>query len=76
MSLFIQVLPNLIINIDDVVAVQKKDKLTIDIIFKQKINGRISESSYYTIDFQNSRKCSTVFNKICRILIRDEELSI
>lgn len=72
MNNFVKVLPTLIINIDELILVQRVGELKIDLIFKSKVNGRIAESNYYTIDFDNAKKCSTIYNKILHALLPDE----
>ena len=70
---FVRISADLIVNIDDIAAVQKRDNHTIDIVFKCRINGRLSEANYYTILCTNARKCALIFNKLTRILLGEED---
>lgn len=70
---FVRISSDLIVNVEDIAAVQKRDNHTIDIVFKFKINGRLSEANYYTILCTNARKCALIFNKLTRILLQEED---
>ncbi len=69
MARFVRVKDNLIINIEDVIAIQRREDRIIDVIFKYNINGRITESDYYTIEYASPRRCGIMFNKLCSMLI-------